>query len=178
MEPYRLPYEDETFDVVISTQVLEHAQNKDTCLREIRRVLKPGGWSMHQLPSKWFLPTEPHIFVPLVNYLWPNVPSSWLSLWALLGVRNSFQRGKGWREVADLNQEFCRTGLAYSSRRDLRRVSEAVFGNFEVATDFYIDHAGGGAAAVARKIPLRRLMRWWVSTFRQLFIVSQKRSGD
>lgn len=58
--PYRLPYEDETFDVVISTSVLEHAQNKEELFVEIRRVLKTGGFAMHLFPAKWYLPSEPH----------------------------------------------------------------------------------------------------------------------
>lgn len=39
----RLPYEDESFDLVHSNQVIEHLPRTDVFLREIRRVLKPGG---------------------------------------------------------------------------------------------------------------------------------------
>ena len=85
-DPYRIPFEDSCFDIVVSTSVFEHAQNTETCFREIHRVLKPGGYSMHLLPAKWHLPYEPHIFVPLVNFIWPHVPRWWLALWALLGV--------------------------------------------------------------------------------------------
>lgn len=38
-----LPYEDESFDVVCSHQVIEHLADTDMFVREIRRVLKPGG---------------------------------------------------------------------------------------------------------------------------------------
>jgi len=72
LEPYRLPYGDNNFDVVFSSSVLEHAKNKMQCFQEIRRVLKVGGHSMHVFPGKWHLPYEPHIYVPLVNYQWPN----------------------------------------------------------------------------------------------------------
>lgn len=40
---YIIPYEDESFDVVLSFGVLEHVQNDDASLGEIRRILKPGG---------------------------------------------------------------------------------------------------------------------------------------
>ncbi len=40
----RLPYEDETMDVVTCFDVLEHIPDKQITLREIYRVLKPGGW--------------------------------------------------------------------------------------------------------------------------------------
>jgi 2-polyprenyl-3-methyl-5-hydroxy-6-metoxy-1,4-benzoquinol methylase len=39
----RLPYDDETFDLVHSNQVIEHLPRTDTFLREIRRLLRPGG---------------------------------------------------------------------------------------------------------------------------------------
>jgi len=38
-----LPYEDASFDLVHSNQVIEHLRATDTFLRELRRVLKPGG---------------------------------------------------------------------------------------------------------------------------------------
>lgn len=38
-----LPLGDATFDMVLSTQVLEHARDPGTYLRECHRVLKPGG---------------------------------------------------------------------------------------------------------------------------------------
>ncbi len=39
-----VPFEDESFDVVWSNGVLHHTDDPDLTLREITRVLKPGGW--------------------------------------------------------------------------------------------------------------------------------------
>jgi SAM-dependent methyltransferase len=50
---YVLPYEDETFDVVLSVGVLEHVPYDRASLLEIKRVLKPGG-----LFFCFFLPTD------------------------------------------------------------------------------------------------------------------------
>lgn len=41
--PYRLDYDDAFFDVVTSNGVLEHVPDDWNSVREIRRVLKPGG---------------------------------------------------------------------------------------------------------------------------------------
>jgi SAM-dependent methyltransferase len=172
--PYRLPYPDDHFDVVLSTSVLEHAQNKEECFREIHRVLKPGGSSFHILPSKWYLPREPHIFVPLANFLWPDVPLWYLQIWARLGIRNSFQVGKPWREVARLNYEYCQRGLSYWSHGELIRLSKEVFGNYSCPMDYFIEHSDGGAAALCRKLPFRPLTSWLVSRLRMFFIVSRK----
>lgn len=38
----RLPFLDETFDLVICSEVLEHIKNHEAAAREITRVLKPG----------------------------------------------------------------------------------------------------------------------------------------
>ena len=39
----RLPYDDASFDVVHSNQVIEHLQRTDHFMREVHRVLRPGG---------------------------------------------------------------------------------------------------------------------------------------
>lgn len=38
-----LPFEDESFDVVVSNQVIEHLSDTDRFVSELRRVLRPGG---------------------------------------------------------------------------------------------------------------------------------------
>ena len=58
-----LPFSDETFDVVLSASVLEHAHDVTGIMREIARVLKPSGCSLHLYPERT-LPIEPHIYVP------------------------------------------------------------------------------------------------------------------
>lgn len=46
-----LPFPAETFDVVLCNSVLEHIPHPGTVLREMRRVLKPGGTLVLTLPS-------------------------------------------------------------------------------------------------------------------------------
>jgi 2-polyprenyl-3-methyl-5-hydroxy-6-metoxy-1,4-benzoquinol methylase len=48
----QLPWENETFDAVLSFDVLEHLFNPDKHLEEIRRILKPGGYYLFQTPNK------------------------------------------------------------------------------------------------------------------------------
>ncbi len=45
-----LPMRDGTFDVVICSHVLEHVPDDAAAMREIHRVLKPGGWAVLMVP--------------------------------------------------------------------------------------------------------------------------------
>jgi predicted SAM-dependent methyltransferase len=47
-----LPFEDEQFDVVFCNHVLEHITEDLAAMKELYRVLKPGGWGIVQVPMK------------------------------------------------------------------------------------------------------------------------------
>jgi len=47
---YELPFSDETFDAVILSEILEHVDRDVDGLREVRRVLKPGGLALLTVP--------------------------------------------------------------------------------------------------------------------------------
>jgi SAM-dependent methyltransferase len=50
-----LPFEDETFDLVTTLDVIEHIDDDVTALRELRRVLRPGGVLLVAVPAFMFL---------------------------------------------------------------------------------------------------------------------------
>lgn len=52
----RLPLDDASFDVVTMLAVLEHVQEVDAIVHEIRRVLRPGGVFCGTVPSVWAKP--------------------------------------------------------------------------------------------------------------------------
>src|SRR5260370_32500224 len=45
------PFEDATFDVAMAVEILEHLENPRSFLRELARVLKPGGRAIVSTPN-------------------------------------------------------------------------------------------------------------------------------
>lgn len=48
----QLEYQDEAFDAVICVHVLEHVPADNTAMRELLRVLRPGGWALILVPIR------------------------------------------------------------------------------------------------------------------------------
>jgi SAM-dependent methyltransferase len=104
-----LPFNDDTFDLIISDQVLEHVMDQVGVLRELHRITRPGGHAIHIFPAPYCV-IEPHIYVPfggVFGHRW------WYKLWALAGVRNEFQRELSADETADRNALFFVENLNY-----------------------------------------------------------------
>lgn len=53
-EPRRLPYDDASFDAILSCGVLEHVADPDASLDELRRVVRPdGALFVYKLPNRF-----------------------------------------------------------------------------------------------------------------------------
>lgn len=50
MDVTDIQYPENSFDVIFCSHVLEHVPNDRKAMRELYRVLKPGGWAMLQVP--------------------------------------------------------------------------------------------------------------------------------
>ncbi|WP_306013545.1 MULTISPECIES: class I SAM-dependent methyltransferase [unclassified Allomuricauda] len=46
-----LPFDDDTFDVILCNHVLEHIPDDTKAMQELYRVMKPGGWGIFQIPQ-------------------------------------------------------------------------------------------------------------------------------
>jgi SAM-dependent methyltransferase len=47
---HKAPFEDNSFDVIFCNHVLEHVEDDAQCMRELYRIMKPGGWGIFQVP--------------------------------------------------------------------------------------------------------------------------------
>ncbi|MEJ7646574.1 MAG: class I SAM-dependent methyltransferase [Chryseolinea sp.] len=50
MDIHSIPFADSTFDIILCNHVLEHVRDDIAAMREISRVLKPGGLAILQVP--------------------------------------------------------------------------------------------------------------------------------
>lgn len=46
-----LPFDDNSYDVILCNHVLEHIHNDHKAMQELYRILKPGGWGVFQIPQ-------------------------------------------------------------------------------------------------------------------------------
>lgn len=77
-----LPIADDTFDFILSNEVIEHVVDDRACVAEMVRTLKPGGRMAIFCPNRWHWMEQHGIYwrgeykfgnIPLVNYL----PTVW-----------------------------------------------------------------------------------------------------
>ena len=50
MDITNIPYEDNSFDVILCSHVLENVMNDQKAMKNLFRILKPGGWAILQSP--------------------------------------------------------------------------------------------------------------------------------
>jgi ubiquinone/menaquinone biosynthesis C-methylase UbiE len=75
----RLPLADNSVEVVLCAQVYEHVPSDVLLVREVYRVLKPGGIVFFSGPNKLF-PIEPHYYLPFLHWLPPAWADRYLQI--------------------------------------------------------------------------------------------------
>jgi SAM-dependent methyltransferase len=115
---YSLEFPDESFDGVLINEVLEHVYDERISLRDIYRVLRPGGYLALMCPNRWF-PFEGHgatigpvdlrFPAPLVPWLPERLTKGWLharNYWPHQLVRLVREPGFAIHEVGFLWPQF------------------------------------------------------------------------
>ena len=70
---YKLPFNTNTFDIVLSTQVLEHLEHPQQAIDEMYRVLKPGGKIILSTHMAMVLHSEPYDYYRFTKYALKNI---------------------------------------------------------------------------------------------------------
>jgi SAM-dependent methyltransferase len=164
----RLPYADNTFDLVISNQVFEHVQDQFQVFSELHRITRAGGHGLHIIPAR-YAPIEGHIYVPfggVFQHRW------WYKLWALLGVRNEDQKEFSADETADWNAYFATAGTRYVSTSCYRVVWKRIGFEYRfVEQEFFDGHVRSSMRMIGR---LGQPAMWLYRTFRSRIVYLRK----
>lgn len=150
-KPYKIPFNDNTFDFVFSDQVFEHVQNYEESLSEISRILKPGGCCLHIFPSR-YKPIEAHVLVPFSSIFGSY---SWMLLWAKLGLRTKQQKGLSAKEIAARNYEYLKNNTNYLTKSQLIAEFNRFFDKTAFLEKTFLKYSGRGkyVYALSKYIP-------------------------
>ncbi|PND57589.1 hypothetical protein CRM90_11395 [Mycobacterium sp. ENV421] len=164
----QLPYEDDTFDLVISDQVFEHVQDQVSVFRELHRITKPGGHGLHLIPTR-YVPIEGHLLVPFGGVF----QHRWLyKLWAVLGIRTRNQEGLTADEIADDNAFFAIEATRYVPSSCYRVIWKRLGFEHKFAEQEFFD---GHVRPSARRIgKLGAPAAWLYRTFRGRVVYLRK----
>lgn len=137
------PYPDNSFDVIVSNQVVEHVADHDLFFREIRRTLRPGGFSVHVFPSRHTI-NEWHVHIPMVHWIKnAKARSAYVNLSARLGWgkyrrvhrKQGMDVGAYCQQTADFLDHYTN----YKTTGELLRLSrrQGLRASFRYTTNYY-----------------------------------------
>lgn len=75
----KLPFDDKSFDIIISNQILEHVKDQGMHLSEIKRVLKMEGIVYLATPNRYWI-IEPHYHLPFLSWFPRRISTAYLKL--------------------------------------------------------------------------------------------------
>jgi SAM-dependent methyltransferase len=150
----RIPFDTESFDVVVSNQVIEHVENLEFTLLELHRVLKPGGVVLSVFPhrSVW---REGHCGVAFLHWF-PKRSKARLyyaAFWRALGF--GYHKGKfatigAWarNRCSYLDEQ-----TFYRTLPEIRRMFGRHFTNLKHCEASYVRERFGGRSRLLALIP-------------------------
>jgi len=178
-----LPFDDACFGLVVNNQVMEHVEDLDAILREIHRVLEPGGTLLSIFPSRdvW---REGHIGIPLSHRFPRGSRARLLYTWGLrsLGCGTWKEQAPNRRQWAIDKLLWIDTYTHYRSRAEIFRTFRRYFQN-ELREPDYIRYRlrdRPWRAPLARLLDFAPLRVLATSLFRKLaflVMVSRKEGG-
>jgi len=65
----RLGFKTHSFDIIVAKDIIEHIDNATGLLEEVRRLLKPSGYAVINVPNHFYLPLRLRVFLGK-NLIW------------------------------------------------------------------------------------------------------------
>jgi 2-polyprenyl-3-methyl-5-hydroxy-6-metoxy-1,4-benzoquinol methylase len=114
---------DQTIDLVVSFETLEHVPNDDALLKEFHRMLKPGGMLLCSVPNNWPIERTPHHVRVYDRRSFESAILEYFEIRKLYnhnsGTDSDFNRGQpmGIQETSPLNQASAECYIAICMKR-------------------------------------------------------------
>jgi SAM-dependent methyltransferase len=166
----RLPYPNDSFDLILSEEVFEHVMDQVRVFSELHRITRVGGHGVHSIPAR-YAPIEPHIYVPfggLFTHRW------WYKLWAVLGIRNPYQKELSAEEVAERNAYYAIEALRYVPNSCYRVVWKKIGFSPRFAEQEFLRSHPNRIARLLGRLPG---IAWLYRNFRTRIVYLQKRES-
>jgi len=168
---YHLPFENNTFDIIISSQVFEHVMDYPAVLAELSRISKPTGINVHIFPGKWMV-KESHTYIPFSSVMrtfW------WVYLWTFLGIRNQFQQQMSAIETAKRDYWYLHRRTKYLYRWQIQRYVAQYFDECRFTEESYF-YVSPRAWECFKRYPfLLKIYRAWYSDTQMRVLVLGKK---
>jgi len=164
-----IPFPDEHFDVVYTSNVLEHVLDLASMHQEIARVLKPGGFALHTMPThSWRFWTSLSSIPD--SFLYARQESNWTRIWKRL-VFPYIQEKHG--ERGNILTEFFYFHPAWW-RRNFRQNDFAIIKNMPTGL-FY---TGNCVFSDKLSVAFRKRLSPLLGSATQIYIVKPERWGS
>lgn len=155
-----IPFEDASFDFVVSNQVMEHVADYDSVLSELERVLRPGGRMLTLFPEKGIW-REGHCGVPFLHWFpkGGRFRIYYAAMFRTLGVGHY----KGDKSVMQWSRDFCDWLDAWTHYRtgaNIRAAYEKYFADLQHIEDYWLHQRLGDRKKLVCWLPrgLQRLI--------------------
>ena len=155
----RIGFPDSYFDLVVNNQVMEHVEDLDAVLREIHRVVRPGGRVLSLFPSRDVF-REGHIGIPFSHWFRKGSALRFYYAWTLrsLGLGTWKDQAATPRRWAVDKLEWIDRYTHYRSRKEIFDAFGRYFRNEARESDYIrfrlLDRPGRRLLARAVELPL------------------------
>jgi SAM-dependent methyltransferase len=173
LTPYKLPFQDNTFDFIFSDDVFEHVRNYRETISELARILKPDGLCLHTFASR-YRPVESHVYIPFSSVIRANW---WLYLWVFLGIHDHKQNSESLKERVNRIYTYLKVNTNYLSKKELQYFFEESFEEVVFCERSFLKFSGRGKYILwfSKLMPL---MPSLYSTFRLRTVINRKPKKD
>ena len=151
----KIPFQTNSFDIVVSNMVLEHVEDLDSTLKEFKRVLNSDGIVLSLFPDKgvW---KEGHCGVWFLHWFPPNSKFRYYyaALFRIFGL-GTHKEGKGIWEWSVHKCTWIDKWTHYRTKKDIKRIFSKYFEYSKNIEQIYLENKFPSSRNFIRLIPAK-----------------------